>query len=263
MTLDPPSPWLTIATVVKDDPAGFARTLSSVRAQDLDGVELLVIDSSRDRDVIPALLVGAALPQYRCSWLPPAGVYPAMNAAVDSATGDYVMFLNAGDSFAAPSVVAELRRLISAERPEWIFGRVVIVDSHGRRTVTPTWDYAAEKERLFSRGLFPAHQATVVARDSLMAIGGFDTGYRIAADYAAFLKLTQRSDPMQLDLVIADFLEGGLSTVAWKASFAEFHRARREILRPHGWLSWRERADAAVHFARVFVYREILRRGRY
>jgi hypothetical protein len=42
------SPWLTVVTVVKDDPAGFAATVESLAAQDLSAVEYVVVDGSAD-----------------------------------------------------------------------------------------------------------------------------------------------------------------------------------------------------------------------
>ena len=49
-------PWLTIVTVVKDAPGDFLRTVESVAAQDLCDVEYVVIDSSVDRNEVPACI---------------------------------------------------------------------------------------------------------------------------------------------------------------------------------------------------------------
>ena len=74
------------------------------------------------------------------------------------------------------------------------------------------------------------------------------------------LRLSTFADPTMTELVIARFVEGGVSTQRWKESFREFHRARREICRPRGIASLREQWDTRVHFARVFTYREVLSR---
>jgi GT2 family glycosyltransferase len=254
----PEVPWLTVVTVVKDDPKGLARTRASVRDQDLTGVEFLVIDSSGDRAAASDL----AGPEARVEWVPPTGIYPAMNVGIDEAAGEYLLFLNAGDTLASASVLSQLREIVTESAPQWLFGRVAIDGTDGSRAVTPRWDYAAEKASMFSRGLFPPHQGTVVRRNLLRSIGGFDTSYRISADYAAFLRMSQAIDPLQIDLVIASFAEGGTSTQQWKASFMEFHRARRAIFQPEGLEVWQERYNTGVHFAKVFAYREVIRRAR-
>ena len=250
------TPWLTVVTVVKDDEPGLRLTMDSLRSQDLDGVDVLVIDSSADRSYAPELAHGVA----RVLWTEPAGIYPAMNIGLAEAVGEYVYFLNAGDALHSPSVLAELHALL-ATSPDWAFGRVQI-DGPQASVVTPMWDYAKETGTFFSRGLFPPHQGTVVRRAVLSSVGGFDTSYRIAADYAAFLRLSQVSDPLVTDLLLADFQEGGASTQHWQQSFAEFHRARTGILRPTGLAALREKADTAVHYAKVFAYREVILRAR-
>jgi glycosyltransferase involved in cell wall biosynthesis len=250
--------WLTVITAVRDDPAGLEATLDSLRDEDREGVEVLVIDGSQDQLYAPALGVGVA----RCLWFAPEGIYPAMNRGLEHATGEYVLYLNAGDTLHHAGVLTELRDAITGENVSWMFGPVEIVSTDGRRTVTPAWDYQRERAAHFARGHFPAHQGTIVRTDLLRSVGGFDTQYRIAADYAAFLRLSLIGDPLVLPTVIATFHEGGTSTVHWQESFREFHRARQAILRPTGVAAMRERWDSAWHFGRVFAYRELARRAR-
>ncbi len=249
--------WLSIVTVVKDDADGLARTLASIATQDLDGVELVVIDSSTDAAEVPALLAHApAGLSVDYSHEPPAGIYPAMNAGLARCRGEYVYYLNAGDALFADDVLGMMRAALST-RPVWAFGPVAIVGSGGRSVITPAWDYTAEKATSFSRGHFPAHQGTVVEVVALRAIEGFDTGYRIVGDYAAFLRLSQLADPIVFPFVVATFEEGGISTTQWQESFREFHRARREILKPVGAAAIRERWESARRFALVYAHREV------
>lgn len=253
-------PWLSIITVVKDDPQGFARTIASIDSQALDGVDLVVVDGSTDRAAIPGLLGHDHAAQY--SWQQPAGVYPAVNHGLGTASGTYAYFLNAGDVFAGPGVVAAIRTLVDASSPAWLYGRVAFVDEAGDRVLPKAFDYDAEKRSAFSRGHFPAHQGTVATVDALRAVGGFDAGYRIAADYAVFLRLSLLADPAVLDVVIAEFRQGGLSSTAWRESMHEFHRARREILQPHGWSAARETAATYLQIAKVGAYRTLWAPGR-
>ena len=55
----PTGPWLSIITVVKDDPQGFARTAESIAGQNVTGVEWVVIDGSANAAVIPGILAVA------------------------------------------------------------------------------------------------------------------------------------------------------------------------------------------------------------
>lgn len=247
------SPWLTVVTVVKDDAAGFERTVASLSNQALDGVEYLVIDSSRDRDAIPTVLADTGL-HGSVTWVEPSGIYPAMNAGLATATGEYIYFLNAGDEL-IDGALGLVRSVAEERQPSWLYGEVEIVGAGGTRVVTPRWDYEAEQRTTFSRGRFPAHQGTVVRTDLLREVGGFETGYSIVADYAVFLRLSRVAAPAHADGVIAAFAEGGVSTVRWADSVRQFHRARRRVLHPTGTAATRERIATVRQFAALAAYR--------
>ncbi len=249
-----PTPWLSIITVVRDDPSGMVITLNSIAAQDLMGVEVVVVDSSRDASHVPSLLSSAGVDAQvvKC---PPEGIYPAMNTGLEHAHGEYVYFLNAGDTFASPKAVTEIKSSIGHRAPTWLHGPVEIQGADGAVTITPPWDFASEQAHSFARGRFPAHQGTIARRDALQAIGSFDVRYRIAADYASFLDLSLRSAPVVLTAPVARFHEGGASTRGWARAHWEFHRARRKVLRPEGAAALRERAETAKLFVAAGTHR--------
>jgi GT2 family glycosyltransferase len=254
-------PWLTVVTVVRDDLAGLQRTCSSLAEQDLTGVDYVVVDSSADRASVTAATTAAGL-DARHQWVEPAGVYPAMNHGLSLASGTYTYFLNAGDALYGPDVLQLVHAALLSTDASWAFGPVEVVSRDRTRTITPPWDFSRERDLSFSRGHFPPHQGTFVRTSLLRDIGGFDPSYTIVADYAAFLRLSQVTDPLVLDSVIATFVEGGVSTTRWKASIREFHQARRRILGPTGPAAWRERYETTAQFVRLFVVRDLLRRGR-
>jgi len=253
------TPWLTVVTVVKDDLAGFNKSLTSLLEQDNSGVEYVVIDSSGDPSVVESATLGSGFEDFKVEWSLPAGIYPAMNKGLELARGEYIYFLNAGDSFIDNGVLANLRKLVRSTSPVWVVGLVKILELGGKTVISSVWDYEEQKHKLFADGLFPPHQGTVVRTEVLRSVGGFDVRYKIAADYAAALSLTKVADPIMTDYVIAVFVEGGVSTNKWKESFREFHEARREILAPRGLAAMFELVNYWKHFAKVFVLRSIRR----
>ena len=254
-------PWLSVVSVVRDDADGLARSVASLALQDVAGVEFIVIDSSADPAAVEAT-VRQFPGDVEYSWLPPEGIFAAMNEGLAQCTGRFVYFLNAGDSLHEPSVLATVQGAIDHPEVTWAFGPVHVIDQRGGDTLTPTWDYHREQASCFSRGHFPPHQGTFVRTSVLREVGGFDTQYSIVADYAAFLCLSQRADPVVLGIPVARFIEGGMSTRRWKSSIREFHRARQAILRPRGAVAWRERFETVAQFSRMWVVRGVLRRGR-
>lgn len=248
-------PLLTVITVVKDDIEGFSQTMTSLQDQDLNGVELIVIDSSADSAVVAELV--ANIPGGRYLFEDPAGIYAAMNSGLRAAQGDYVYFLNAGDWFADGEVIRRIREELTAKAPVWLFGPVTILAADGTRVTTPTWDYERERARFFAHGLFPPHQGTVVRREALLDTGGFDTSFTISADYAAALTLSVVAEPVQVTFPLAVFTQGGVSSSRWQESFRQFHRARQQILKPRGSDAIREQWETRWHFAKVWLYRTL------
>ena len=246
--------WLTVITVVKDDAPGFERTLQSLLIQDLDGVEYVIIDSSTNPEELPVRLRSSGLPG-QIYWTPPAGIYAAMNAGLAAAAGEYVYFLNAGDELAGPNTLQQVRSVLNNGGPEWAYGDAEIVGADGTSVLTPDWDYQVEEARAFSAGHFPTHQSTFVRTKTLRTIGGFNESYVIAADYSAFLELTQITPGQKLPFVIARFHEGGISTTRWAHSLREFHRARVSILQPSGALAQRERLASTRQFLAMALHR--------
>lgn len=243
--------WLSIITVVKNDIEGLERTRRSLETQDLSGTDWLVVDSSDQANLIRHMVEATAHPRASYVWMPPEGVYPAMNEGLRLAQGVYVHFLNAGDEYAAPSTVSGLRSVLVDPNIVWLYGQVAFIDPSGHVVIPPAFDYAAEKSSCFSRGRFPPHQGTVVKTAVLREIGGFDVNYRIVADYAAFLCLSEIADPVEVDDLIARFYTGGVSSQRWRHSIAEFHRARKEILRPEGVTAVRESVETALQYVRI------------
>ena len=251
--------WLSVVTVVKDDNAGFARSLESLTTQDLSGVEFLVVDSSLNREDIPKILdastVHARCERIQLQHMPPEGIYAAMNRGLALASGRFIYFLNAGDEFAGPAVLATAKASAARSGASWLYGRAEIIGVDGTVTITPDWSYQDEQRSGFRNGHFPSHQSTIVSTALLASIGGFDTSYRIAADYDAFLQTSLISDPNELDMEVCRFHEGGASTSHWARATWEFHRARQRRLAVTGKDALRERVSTLRQFALSATYR--------
>ena len=246
--------WLTIITVHRNDGEALQRTLNSVAASLGDGLEYIVVDSSTDHTEIHDM-VTRVCPQARVVWTDPDGVYAAMNEGLRLATGSYIYFLNAGDALIATGL--ECVKRASVNEPDWMTGPVEVIGQDAVTTPTPEWSFAQESKWSFARGRFPAHQGTIVRTEKLLAIGGFDTSYVVAADYASMLQLSKSSSPTLLRQPLARFYEGGLSTQRWSRAHREFHRARREILRPTGMASLREYCATGLRALAEGSYRSV------
>lgn len=247
------TPWLTIVTVLRDDLPGLERTLASLGGVLDASIQYIVVDSSHDHESV-ATLVADSAPSAEVIWEEPSGIYPAMNAGLNRARGRYIYFLNAGDELNGQGLF-EARKEVEAKSPVWLTAPVEIEEVNGQQVTSPPWAFESESAWAFARGNFPAHQGTIVATEALRSQGGFDIGYRIAADYASMLTLSRKAPPVMLDEPLARFHEGGASTVGWHRAHREFHRARRKILKPTGSLAAREYVATGRRFLAEGAYR--------
>lgn len=95
---------MSIVTIVRNDPEGFLTTARSVLQQNYANMEWIVVDgASTDATSTYVRKLAPAIDQ--CLIEPDAGIYDAMNKGIDLVSGDWVMFLNADDTFAASSTI--------------------------------------------------------------------------------------------------------------------------------------------------------------
>ena len=105
-------PLITIATVTYNAEATLQRTLDSVAAQDYARIEHLIVDGvSKDKTLS---LVQRYVEQnnnrhqIRLTSEPDEGLYDAMNKALLLATGEYIVFLNAGDKLHSQDTISKI-----------------------------------------------------------------------------------------------------------------------------------------------------------
>ena len=157
------TPLFSIITITFNAESTLRPTLESVAAQTYKGYEYLIIDgASRDATVELAR-------QYPCvSHIvsePDRGLYDAMNKGIAAANGEYLIFLNAGDSLYAPDTLQKIADFIGENRPDIIYGETAIVDSE-RRFISMRRLKAPEKLtwKSFRMGMLVCHQAFIARR---------------------------------------------------------------------------------------------------
>ncbi|MBP5561455.1 MAG: glycosyltransferase [Muribaculaceae bacterium] len=215
-------PLFTIITVTFNAAGVIKPTLESVAAQDCDDFELLVIDGASTDDTV-ALVNAAAIDGTRVLSEKDRGLYDAMNKGIRLARGRYLIFLNAGDAFAAPDVLSRLQKAASDE-PGVLYGQTVLVDDArqvvGKRHLTAPDVLTADS---FKRGMLVCHQAFVARRD---LVPEYDLQYRFSADFDWCVKVLKKS-PKNVYLgpePLIHFLTGGTTTANHRASLLERYR---------------------------------------
>ena len=127
------SPLFSIITVTYNAEKVLERTLRSVAEQSYARIEYIVIDGASTDGTMEIVTSyksqSPGLVRFEVISEPDKGLYDAMNKGLRVATGDYVWFLNAGDTLQSPETVARLAEV--AERngmPDILYGETDVVD---------------------------------------------------------------------------------------------------------------------------------------
>jgi glycosyltransferase involved in cell wall biosynthesis len=249
---------VSIVTITYNAARTLQRTLDSVACQTYADIEHLIIDgASKDATVaIAERYKAASRHEVVIQSEPDKGLYDAMNKGLLKATGDYLVFLNAGDTLYAPDTIETVVRCVQqppllleragGEAPAVIYGDTAITDAEGNflhlRTHRPpeqlTW-------KSFKQGMLVCHQSFYVLTSLARQIP-YDLQYRHSADVDWCIRIMREAERQQLALVnthaiLANFEEGGDTTQHHRDSLKErfsvmaHHYGLCQTLILHGW----------------------------
>jgi glycosyltransferase involved in cell wall biosynthesis len=249
-------PRLSIVTVVYNAVTQIEQTILSVAAQAGPGIEYLVIDGGSQDGTVEVLRRLAPEIQ-RWTSERDRGIYDAMNKGFEWSRGEWIYFLNAGDTL-REGMLAKMLDLAagSMPRPDLFCAKVAMVDPTGQ-TLNYTHPVTRGDTARLLRENCIAHQATLVHRSMFERHGGFSLDYRIMGDYEYWIRLLRAGATFHFDdLVVAEFSTGGVSSR--RENYLAAQRERLGILVRHGYLSPARASflrirDAVAFRAKTFV----------
>lgn len=188
---------VTIITVCRNHAKELERTIRSVESQTWQEKEYLVIDGASTDETIAVIKAHEAAITH---WIsePDQGIYDAMNNGVRMAHGEWVIFMNAGDTFAGEDT---LQRVFgSPQDADVIYGDVIKGEIVKK----------AEAPRNAHR-MFYCHQSAFVKTSCLREFP-FDINHRMSADFKQVKQLYLSGKKFhQLDFPVANFDTQGVS----------------------------------------------------
>lgn len=100
----------SIITINYNNKDGLERTINSVLGQTYIDFEYIIIDGGSTDGSVEVIKKYAAQIDYWVSE-PDKGIYNAMNKGIGKATGDYLNFMNSGDTFHTSSVLEDIAKM--------------------------------------------------------------------------------------------------------------------------------------------------------
>jgi glycosyltransferase involved in cell wall biosynthesis len=172
------------------------RAVSSVLAQDYRPIEVIVVDdaSSDETAAVAASFPGGVVRLIRQPV--PLGAAGARNAGIATARGEIIAFQDADDEWLPGKLTAQVAMLTSEASPVFVACGCSLIAANGY-DVGPL--YNGRTPQAGSRawpGLLAcntiATPSVVVWRDTLLAVGGFDTALPVGEDQDLWIRLAMK-----------------------------------------------------------------------
>ncbi|PKG98923.1 glycosyltransferase [Paraglaciecola sp. MB-3u-78] len=183
---------LTIITVCYNDASALNRTIDSIEDQEFE-LEHVVIDGG-STDGTVELLKSAQLRCKNFMYLsePDKGVYDAINKGVKLSTSEYLLILNAGDTFGSNDVIKAIFSSSYFSNQYYLVGRV--------RYLYKTGKVKSDNPNFSSKKYLECSHQAFIYKKSLHDIVGFYTLlYKSASDYDFFSKVYKKYGLLQTE----------------------------------------------------------------
>jgi glycosyltransferase involved in cell wall biosynthesis len=136
------------------------------------------------------------------------GIYDAMNKGIKKATGDYIIFLNAGDAFYSSESLSYFSS--NHDNYDIVYGDLEFADPKSNFVMT----YPDKLNYSFFMESSLPHPACFIKRTVFEKVGLYETSLQVAADWAFFLKAIglHHVSYKHISFVISVFDHGGVSS---------------------------------------------------
>jgi len=204
-------PLVSIVTVVYNGEEFLERTIQNILAQVYTNKEYIIIDGGSTDGTIDII---RRYENHIEHWNSEAddGIYDAMNKGMRAATGDYVVFLNAGDSFATGETLAQVaEEIVNNNWPDIVYGNANVFSENGVFIKElKSLRFTALNLTLFGTRTV-CHQSILIKKSLAPP---YNLNYKLKGELAWYydiMSIKQNYRILRLNIPISNYLLGGMS----------------------------------------------------
>ncbi len=178
---------ISVLTAVFNRVESIAQAVESVQSQTHNDVEHVVIDGASTDGTLD-ILHACLSPNAVLVSEPDLGIYDALNKGFARASGEIIGMMHSDDFFADSQVLADVAMAFADPTVDAVYGDIEYVAKNDIHRVIRYWHAGEFDLKKLSWGWMPPHPSLFLRRRVIEQWGGFDTRFRIAADYDAILR---------------------------------------------------------------------------
>lgn len=200
-------PKVSIVTVCFNCKEDLEKTMKSVSSQTCRNYEYIIIDGgSKDGSVEMVHRYKREVDYFVTE--KDSGVYNAMNKGAKVAMGEYLYFLNAGDTFFDSKTLEKVEEKLG--NVDMLYGNIAIVSKDVKEVSLRKKVLNMQSIKL---GKKVSQQVVFIKKDLFNKVKGLNEKYKIAADFDLLCKVFESTkDIKYVDTTICNYDNGGISS---------------------------------------------------
>ena len=227
---------ISIITINFNNAAGMKATLDSVAMQTCQEFEHVIVDGGSSDCSVPVIKsyeeqiianrTNTKTVYPMLTWVSEKdkGIYDAMNKGITKASGEYLYFLNSGDTFVDKDVLGRLLNELGKE--DIVVSKINYTDNTGvyHESYQP---YMAKLSLFYYLEKGIPHQAAAMRKSLFDQFGLYDTSYRISGDWDFFLRaiVLHNATVGYTDITLTNFDGTGISSTHGREMRNEINRS--------------------------------------
>lgn len=205
---------VSIITVCYNSSKTILETINSVNTQTYENIEHVFIDGCSKDDTL-AIIKKTSTRNASIFSERDNGIYDAMNKGIQKCQGEIIFILNSDDILFDDQVVEKVVNQFNLNpNLEIAYGDIYISDENNIRLYTRNWKVSPyDPKKGFRSGWHPPHPGFIVRKNVYQKYGGFNTNFKIAADFELMFRLIEieKLNSTILNFRVAVLREGGAS----------------------------------------------------